>query len=880
MPAATPLDVHFDLVPELRGALLRDLDTQLERVLATGRGEIIVVEGAPGIGKTALAALWTARLNARHGSPRVIAGRFGGDQGRGGLRGWLLEPPGLLPRLSGRRAANLADWLSAAAAAGAVADPTGAAKTVVALATLTGQAGSAAAGRTNTGATAAVGADGFAHIVDALTQDGRPLVIVLDDLDRAHPSLDWLSVLLRRRLADLMASRPILVIATADQSDLRGELDVVLEDMAAERFPLGGVTHDDVTTWLSTADPRLIDDLLACAGGHPGWTTAIYMTWARAGLIVQRGGRWEYAPGAIERVAATAREHIRSRIWSMTTPDTAAFDRAEMLLRAAALEGSAFTADVLAQALGEERDAVVAWLDAYLVAGDEDGLIRRVQARRRDLVRYAFVSPLIPVALRDGPVGDIVARYAAALIGVHGASASSTTTATAASLYARTGDRQAAEHYKRIGVLAGNEEHLNEILLEERHAQTHPSSDAWPAWRWSLSAARLVYGATALRHRYRPDDAIMILIDAYGATRRAIALEPDAAVEITASEALLSIAHICAECDWLADLLVTARAAIAIAETIDHLDVTVWAAVACVGTYIRIAKALDADNKEWTRYLTTCQLPLDLSGDPLLVGAPDELSTADLMAEATALLDRARAEAARTRTPIRGHARGEVAMATGDLAYAQGYHASCVSAFRDATRFFASCDEGKLCRRAATAHGVLFSLLKDTEPQLAEASGLQALRAYIADGMWAAAAKMQHDRAHAVWDANGAAAAVVPFIAAVHLQRERSHNREEGSLWRCLGKVVREAGQPELGTRCLGMAAYLMAEDARNLKAVRADLGPDVLTEAMRYAALARGTRRGGGLLYDAFGTTPEAIEQYLRDEIARADDLTVEPAG
>jgi len=162
--------IETDIQPSVRRGVLNQLQASLDRVSASGRGEIVLLHGAPRIGRSAVLAQWVSEIGAIRGAPRIVAGGFRAGAARGELCAWLLprKPPVL--RTAGVRAAGLGDWISAAAAGGAMFDPTGVWKTATSIAAFIGQTGTASTSTIPNPIPDRVGADELAHAVDRLSR--------------------------------------------------------------------------------------------------------------------------------------------------------------------------------------------------------------------------------------------------------------------------------------------------------------------------------------------------------------------------------------------------------------------------------------------------------------------------------------------------------------------------------------------------------------------------------------------------------------------------------------------------------------------------------------------------------------------------------------
>ena len=322
------------------------------RELGRGSGAAVLIEGEPGIGKTALVSIALTRVTA--GSCQVFRGA--GDE--------LGQELPLLPFLD----------------ALAVRRPSASARRAAIAGLLRGEI---AADR---------GSDVPAVLAEqliALTIDetaARPVVLVIDDLQWADPA----SVKLWGRLARTAADIPLLLVGLTRPVPQR-------EDLQALRRTVGA-NHRILVPPLS---PRAVSELVAQrAGGPPGpellrladgaagnplYLTELLDALGRAGAVsLSESGRAQLAAGPVPGSLTAA---IADRIGFVSAPT-------REVLRAAALLGVEFAVPDLTTVLGKTVADVVPALDDARDAG--------VLIDSGDGASLAFRHPLIREALYAG----------------------------------------------------------------------------------------------------------------------------------------------------------------------------------------------------------------------------------------------------------------------------------------------------------------------------------------------------------------------------------------------------------------------------------------------------------------------------------------------
>jgi DNA-binding CsgD family transcriptional regulator len=294
---------------------------------ARGRGGAVLIEGEPGIGKSAL--MRAAAAEAPAVGCQVFWGA--GDE--------LSQALPLLPFLDGLR----------------VREPSANPRRNAIVGLLRGEV------------TADRGTDVPAVLAEQLLAlvteqcSVQPVILVIDDLQWA----DQPSVALWGRLARSARQMPLLLAGTMRPVPQREDL-LALRRVAGEaaRLQLGALTEAAVADLVAAlAGGRPDDDLLRLAdgaGGNPLYVTELVAALARgSGLIVTETGAAELAGGSVPGSLSAA---IADRLGFVTGP-------VRDVLRAAALLGAEFAVPDLAIVLGRSVADLIPAVDEACAAG-------------------------------------------------------------------------------------------------------------------------------------------------------------------------------------------------------------------------------------------------------------------------------------------------------------------------------------------------------------------------------------------------------------------------------------------------------------------------------------------------------------------------------
>ena len=359
-----------------RGRELAQLDEALERMLA-GRGDLLLLTGEPGIGKTALAREFVERAATRG------AGWAWGSCWEGG------GAPAYWPWVQVGRV--LSRTTDVAALRGALGD--GAPWVVRMLPELAGALGPAAeASELDSDQARFRLFDALATLLGAVAEQ-RPLVVVLDDLHWADaPSLLALEFV-ARALPDI----PLLAIAAYRHAEAHARPDLATPlgglARAAKRLPLEGLSRDEVgrlaalrARGLTSAEPAPIPPALVSAVHHASAGNPFFVD-ELVQLLASQGRLHDSAAAELPLpLPGGVRDAIRRRL-DLFEPFVL------QALGAAAVLGGEFDLHPLAIVLDEPPEAVLASLDGPLRAGI---------VQPRDTRRYRFHHALVRDALLEG----------------------------------------------------------------------------------------------------------------------------------------------------------------------------------------------------------------------------------------------------------------------------------------------------------------------------------------------------------------------------------------------------------------------------------------------------------------------------------------------
>ncbi len=722
---------------------------------------------------------------------------------------------------------------------------------------------------------------------------------MLDDFDLAQPSLEWSTVFLRRRLAAIAHARPVLAVIAASTDSLSvGSVAPTEFSTAILELRSGGIgelaaiseievqrlTSNEIEAWLGEASADVIGSLLACGGGHPGWTVTLFQDWESNHIVEQYEGVWSFKSGRVPAAALTATEYVTTRLWNTVSPDSAAFDRAKRALTLASLEGWSFSLAALADVLGENPETLGKWLDEHLCAATNDeAFIERIAEHDSPFGErlYHFTSPLIPVALLAGNTvtNEDMRRYATALL-TH-CRRSSWLLGLAATLFLQAGDVERAGHFHRQADLSADAETLTQVLAEEMNAYDSGETERWEPWRQLVAAGRISHAAYVLRSEYDAGVVAHCLRSAYSLVTSVQQTDPALSGHTIQVDAMWTLSIVAAGKNWVADEIACALRSLELAVAVDDDQSVIRAATSAAHAYIRLSHAVEKGDERWIAFVTRRQFSLDIPGAPELAANSVPLPTpVELRGVARGLVQSANAARDRLGRLADGHPAGEIEYVQASLAQfdrATDLHDAHLNA---AIQEFIKCEAGDLCQRAAAARDALAELL-EARFALAEAHAVAvtALRGHLAWGRWQQATHSQHQAGHRLQKMGKGQEALMAFSSAIFLARQ---TREilpllEGPVWRCLGDAAVDLGFADAGRICFAIAVYIgnLATESGNEPspfAIQASerLGRD-LPLALRQARAAWEFDQGDTFLRLQLGTGGDATSIYLADLVGAA---------
>jgi class 3 adenylate cyclase/tetratricopeptide (TPR) repeat protein len=402
-----------------RQAEVRLLDTAL-RAAVGGRGQVVVLHGEPGIGKTRLVQesrkrfiawvgastgrrpLWLEGRGTSYASAtpysvyrQLIAGWVGvaidqpADRQRAALADALTHLMGntnLLP--------PLAHLMGLPQPAGPSVDES----------RITGQSRRRiGAGEQQRQAFAAVRA-----LVTRFTATA-PTVLVLEDLHWADPT----SLRLTAELAELAVGRPLLLLATTrwriGQGSGAAAAPVLAAAQAIRLRRLGDTAAETLATSLlgQVDQPEVLTAALASADGNPLFVEERLAEMLETGVLVRDQGSWRLRAADQVVLSQVLERLVRSRVDRLSPAAAEA-------IRAASVLGAEFTAETLAATLGSQPPALAAVLDELV---DSDLVHHEPPDSAKPVFRFrhALIQDATYLALLRNERRDLHARAARAL---------------------------------------------------------------------------------------------------------------------------------------------------------------------------------------------------------------------------------------------------------------------------------------------------------------------------------------------------------------------------------------------------------------------------------------------------------------------------------
>jgi DNA-binding CsgD family transcriptional regulator len=351
--------------------------------LAAGRGRSVLVEGEPGIGKSALVSTCLAGV----GQSGFEVLRGGCDElGRRFPLSVMVEALGVDVRSADRLRARAAWSLS--------------------------QPAGEASGRSvpmPVGDPVAAAVERLLGLVDRLCARG-PLVLAVDDLQWA----DEVSLLLFHRLSRATAQLPLVLIGICRPVPRRVELDRLRRDLRSAGggvlialAPLGGESVSELAEALAGGRPGVrLAALLESAAGNPLYVREILDALGRTGASASAGGVAELTGPPVRPGSAAGRGESALASLAGVIADRLDFLSADCrrVLRAAALFGARFAVADVARMLGRPAGGLAELLDEALAAEVLEPAGDRLRFRH-ELIRQALFEAT-PEALRTAMYRD------------------------------------------------------------------------------------------------------------------------------------------------------------------------------------------------------------------------------------------------------------------------------------------------------------------------------------------------------------------------------------------------------------------------------------------------------------------------------------------
>jgi ABC-type transport system substrate-binding protein/tetratricopeptide (TPR) repeat protein len=231
---------------------------------------------------------------------------------------------------------------------------------------------------------------------------GRPLVLLLEDLNAADRSLDALQYVVRR-----LGATPVLIVGswTTTEVDRAHPLNTLVESFHGDRrflsVSLGPLSEDDHRALVEAAlgatklESGIAAQLYGVTEGNPYFAKELVRSLVDSRDIVQnQSGEWRLAGGGIpaEALPATIQQAVQKRLHRVS-------DSLRDLLATAAVLGRSFELRDLEAVAGGDVE-----IDDEIDELIELGLLEEARERRSD--RLSFSSAM----LRDVVYGDVARR--------------------------------------------------------------------------------------------------------------------------------------------------------------------------------------------------------------------------------------------------------------------------------------------------------------------------------------------------------------------------------------------------------------------------------------------------------------------------------------
>jgi DNA-binding CsgD family transcriptional regulator len=238
--------------------------------------------------------------------------------------------------------------------------------------------------------------EGFVTLCSTISARG-PLILFIDDVHWA----DTATLFLLRNLARRARKLPLLIVMTYREAELDSSpvLNQVLVDLNHERLAahlrLASLsrreTHNLLTSILAgEVTPDFLDLIYQQTEGNPFYVEEVCKALIEAGQLSYQDGHWHYPAIAEIKIPQTVRAAIQARLEKLPPSS-------QDVLRMAAILGREFDFETLKRAAGLDEENLIIALESAVHAQ----LITEVQAGKPGSSRFAFVHVLIPTTLRE-----------------------------------------------------------------------------------------------------------------------------------------------------------------------------------------------------------------------------------------------------------------------------------------------------------------------------------------------------------------------------------------------------------------------------------------------------------------------------------------------
>jgi len=358
-----------------------------------------------------------------------------------------------------------------------------------------------------------------------------PIICLFDDFDEAR--YEW-HEFLDSFVEEIGKDLPILFFVSLKGRGEVGEhqkgesnLEMVTRRAVsrglAEWWHLRPMTQGEIAEWIN-ADTELgmTAQLHGVTGGIPRWVKELWRDLKTGGFInfSESRSRWEWSKGK-KPTLNPFNDVLKDLIaLLLKTDDLDEITKARDILSIAALEGTTFTAEVLALATNQDTDDLINFLDDYFVQSEENpsGILREegflpfeVQPEiTLNVFRYSFVSDwhwqiLDRYALtEDEKIQKSAEMITALQIAYEGNE--KLTAKSLAQLYRNIGDEGQAKHFRTMASYAKR----REVMYQQAQMIMTLKTDNWDKFQCYQHAKFLFEAGEATNLAYSCDETIRI----------------------------------------------------------------------------------------------------------------------------------------------------------------------------------------------------------------------------------------------------------------------------------------------------------------------------------------------------------------------------------